>query len=323
MIDGKWQADDVFVDERDGRFKRKESRFRNWVTPNGGPGPTGAGGFKAEAGRYHLYVSLACPWAHRTTIMRVLKGLETLIDVSVVHWLMRDDGWTFAAGPCVTGDAIHGADYLHQVYAAADADYTGKVTVPVLWDRQQGTIVSNESADIIRMFNSAFDAEGAISGDYYPAELRGEIDALNARIYETLNNGVYRAGFAVNQDAYEEAIGPLFGTLDWLEGILGRSSWLTGDRITEADIRLFTTLLRFDPVYFGHFKCNLRRIVDYPALCRFVGAFHALPGIAETVNLEHIKRHYYESHRQINPTGVVPLGPVSGCWMPGHAPTSV
>lgn len=322
MIDGKWNADDVFVDERDGRFKRKESRFRNWITADGGAGPTGMAGFRAEAGRYHLYISLACPWAHRTTIMRNLKGLESLIDVSVVHWLMRDEGWTFRPGPGVTGDAIHGADYLHQVYAAADPAYTGKVTVPVLWDRQQGTIVSNESADIIRMFNTGFDAVGATPGDYYPGALRSEIDTLNDRIYETLNNGVYRAGFAVNQGAYEEAIGPLFETLDWLEGILGTSTWLTGDRVTEADIRLFTTLLRFDPVYFGHFKCNLRRIVDYPALCRFVGNFHALPGVADTVNIEHIKRHYYESHLQINPTGVVPLGPATGCWMREDTPTS-
>lgn len=310
LIDGRWESDDVFADEKDGRFKRKESPLRHWVTPDGEPGPTGDGGFRAEPGRYHLYVSLACPWAHRTTIMRRLKGLDDMIGVSVVHWLMREQGWTFQPGPHVTGDPLHGADFLHQVYTAADSAYTGKVTVPILWDKQRGTIVSNESADIIRMLNSAFDGVGAEDGDYYPETLRAEIDALNDRIYPTLNNGVYRAGFAANQEAYEEAIGPLFATLDWLEDRLSDSEWLTGDRLTEADIRLFTTLVRFDLVYHGHFKCNLRRIVDYPALWRYVRAFHALPGVAETVNVEHIKRHYYESHRQINPTGIVPLGPV-------------
>ncbi|MFN4298047.1 MAG: glutathione S-transferase family protein [Brevundimonas sp.] len=310
LVDGKWQADDVFADETDGRFKRKDSQFRNWVTIDGEPGPSGEGGFNAEAGRYHLYVSLACPWAHRTLIMRRFKGLETMIDVSTVHWLMRDKGWTFAPGPGVTGDPLHGADYLHQVYTAADPAYTGKVTVPVLWDRTRKTIVSNESADIIRMFNTAFDGVGAAKGDYYPEDLRPEIDALNDRIYSTLNNGVYRAGFATKQDAYEEAVGPLFETLDWLEERLTDSQWLTGDRLTEADIRLFTTLVRFDLVYHGHFKCNLRRIVDYPALWRYMRAFHELPGVAETINVDHIKRHYYESHRQINPSGVVPLGPL-------------
>lgn len=308
LVDGKWRSDDVFA-EADGRFKRKESRFRNWVTADGEPGPDGEGGYGAEPGRYHLYVSLACPWAHRTLIMRRFKGLEEMIDVSTVHWVMRDDGWTFRPGPGVTGDPIHGADFLHQVYTAADPDYTGKVTVPVLWDRQRGTIVSNESAEIIRMFNSAFDGVGATAGDYYPEALRPEIDAVNERVYATLNNGVYRAGFATKQDAYEEAVGPLFDTLDWLEQRLEQSEWLTGDRLTEADIRLFTTLIRFDLVYHGHFKCNLRRIVDYPALWRYLRAFHALPGVADTVNVEHIKRHYYESHRQLNPSGVVPVGP--------------
>ncbi|MBA3999339.1 glutathione S-transferase family protein [Brevundimonas sp.] len=310
LVDGKWRADDAFADETDGRFKRKESQFRNWVTADGEPGPSGEGGFKAEAGRYHLYVSLACPWAHRTLIMRAFKGLEAMIDVSTVHWLMRDKGWTFSPGPGVTGDPLRGADYLHQVYTAADPGYTGKVTVPVLWDRTRKTIVSNESADIIRMFNTAFNDVGAAAGDYYPEDLRPEIDALNDRIYPTLNNGVYRAGFAANQDAYDEAIGPLFDTLDWLEERLTGSRWLTGDRLTEADIRLFTTLVRFDLVYHGHFKCNLRRIVDYPALWRYVRAFHDLPGVAGTINVEHIKRHYYESHRQINPSGVVPRGPL-------------
>ncbi|MFN3930997.1 MAG: glutathione S-transferase family protein [Brevundimonas sp.] len=310
LVDGEWRSDEVFADA-DGRFKRKESRFRNRVTANGEPGPDGEGGFRAEPGRYHLYVSLACPWAHRTLIMRRFKGLEDMIDVSTVHWLMREDGWTFQPGPGVTGDPIHGFDYLHQVYTAADPGYTGKVTVPVLWDRQRGTIVSNESADIIRMFNSAFDGVGAAAGDYCPEALRAEIDAVNERVYSTLNNGVYRAGFATKQEAYEEAVGPLFDTLAWLEQRLERSEWLTGDRLTEADIRLFTTLIRFDLVYHGHFKCNLRRIVDYPALSRYLRAFHALPGVADTVNVEHIKRHYYESHRQVNPSGVVPAGPAN------------
>ncbi|MDY6924113.1 MAG: glutathione S-transferase family protein [Pseudomonadota bacterium] len=310
LVDGKWRLGEVFA-EADGRFKRKESRFRNWVTADGAPGPDGEGGFTAEPGRYHLYVSLACPWAHRTLIMRRFKGLEAMIDVSTVHWLMRDNGWTFQPGPGVTGDPIHGADFLHQVYTAADAGYTGKVTVPVLWDRQRGTIVSNESADIIRMFNSAFDGVGAAAGDYYPEALRPEIDAVNERVYATLNNGVYRAGFATRQDAYDEAVGPLFDTLDWLEQRLEQSEWLTGDRLTEADIRLFTTLIRFDLVYHGHFKCNLRRIVDYPALWRYLRAFHTLPGVSGTVDVEHIKRHYYESHRQLNPSGVVPAGPAN------------
>ncbi len=309
LVQGKWEVGEVGADGKDGRFKRKDSHFRRWVTADGASGPTGEGGFRAEPGRYHLYVSLACPWAHRTTIMRRFKGLEEMIGLSTVHWLMRGQGWTFKPGPGVTGDPIHAAEFMHQVYVAADPDYTGKVTVPVLWDKQRGTIVSNESADIIRMLNSAFDGVGAEAGDYYPEDLRGEIDALNDRIYPTLNNGVYRAGFAANQDAYEEAVGPLFETLDWLEDRLAGSTWLIGDRLTEADIRLFTTLIRFDLVYHGHFKCNLRRIVDYPALWRYVRAFHALAGVADTVNVEHIKRHYYESHRQINPTGVVPVGP--------------
>ena len=309
LVDGQWRTGEVGAGA-DGTFKRQDSRFRSWVTPDGAPGPTGVGGFAAAPGRYHLYVSLACPWAHRTLILRRLKGLEDMIDVSVVHWLMRDDGWTFAEGPGATGDAIHGARFLHQVYSAADPAYTGKVTVPVLWDKAGRTIVSNESADIIRMFNSAFDAVGARTGDYYPEPLRPRIDALNDRIYATLNNGVYRAGFATTQTAYEEAVGPVFDTLDWLEGVLAPGGpWLLGEALTEADVRLFTTLVRFDPVYHGHFKCNRRRIVDYPALRDYVRRFASLPGVAATIDLEHIKRHYYESHRGINPTGVVPVGP--------------
>jgi glutathionyl-hydroquinone reductase len=310
LVDGEWR--DVWYDTAStgGRFERKPSSFRNWVTRDGSPGPTGSGGFPAERGRYHLYVSLACPWAHRTLIMRRLKGLESAVTFSVVHWRMRERGWTFAPGPCVTGDPINGAATLSEVYVAADPHYTGRVTVPVLWDKTRRTIVSNESAEIIRMFNSAFDGLGATPGDYYPAPMRAQIDDLNTRIYREVNNGVYRAGFATTQAAYEEAVVTLFEALDWLEGRLSESCFLTGDRLTEADIRLFTTLVRFDAVYHGHFKCNLRRVADYPALWRFVREIYNLPNVSETVNLHHIKHHYYESHTTINPTGVVPLGPV-------------
>ena len=309
LIDGEWHDKGYDTEKHGGRFERWDSVFRNWVTADGSAGPSGKAGFGAEPGRYRLYVSLACPWAHRTLILRRFKGLEDMIPVSVVHWRMREHGWTFAEGPCVTGDPIRDADYLHQIYTAAEPEYSGRVTVPVLWDSAQGTIVSNESAEIIRMLNSAFDGVGAAEGDYYPADLREEIDALNARIYPEINNGVYRAGFATTQAAYEEAVVPLFAALDWLEERLSGRRWLTGERLTEADVRLFTTLIRFDPVYHGHFKCNIRRIADYPALWRYVRAFHALPGVAETVNFHHIKHHYYESHPFINPTGVVPVGP--------------
>lgn len=302
LVDGVWTDAWYDTSKTGGRFVRSESAFRGAIGPDTG--------HPAEPGRYHLYVSLACPWAHRTLVMRALKGLEH-ISVSVVHWRMREHGWTFADGPGVVPDPIHGADYLHQVYTAADPAYTGRVTVPVLWDRVAGTIVSNESADILRLLNSGFDEAGARAGDYYPEDLRAEIDALNARIYETVNNGVYKAGFATTQAAYEEAVVPLFDSLDWLEGILADRPWLTGDRLTEADIRLWTTLIRFDPVYHGHFKCNLRRLVDYPALRAFARRLYDLEGVADTVNLEHIKRHYYESHEGINPTGVVPMGPVT------------
>ncbi|NOZ67377.1 MAG: glutathione S-transferase family protein [Alphaproteobacteria bacterium] len=310
LIDGKWHDKWYDTGATKGRFIRKESSFRNWVTADGAAGPTGEGGFKAEAGRYHLYVSYACPWAHRTLIFRALKGLEDMISLSVVHPLMAAEGWTFAEGEDGVSDNLNGADLLHQVYTAAQADYTGRVTVPILWDKQRNTIVSNESAEIIRMLNTAFDDVGAVSGDYYPQPLRNEIDALNERIYDTVNNGVYKAGFATTQAAYEEAIGPLFDSLDWLEGILGGTRYLTGDQITEADWRLFTTLVRFDPVYVGHFKCNLKRIADYPNLSGYMHDLYQQPGVAETVNMVHIKRHYYESHATINPSGVVPSGPV-------------
>ncbi|MGO9420323.1 glutathione S-transferase family protein, partial [Roseiarcus sp.] len=292
-----------------GRFVRPDSEFRNWVTADGAPGPTGTGGFHAAAGRYHLIVSLACPWAHRTLIFRKLKGLESMISVSVVNWLMAERGWTFDPGPSVVPDPLFGFERLSQFYVKARPDFTGRVTVPVLWDRDTNTIVNNESSEIIRMFNSAFDGLGAAEGDYYPEDLRTEIDALNARIYATVNNGIYRAGFATSQEAYEEAFQALFATLDELEARLATRQFLFGDRLTEADWRLFTTLIRFDPVYFGHFKCNLREIRDYPALSRYLRTLYRWPGVADTVDFFHIKHHYYESHRRINPTGIVPLGP--------------
>ncbi|WP_075215077.1 glutathione S-transferase family protein [Mongoliimonas terrestris] len=316
LVDGVWQ--DVWYDTKasKGRFVRQESGFRNWVTADGAPGPTGEGGFKAEPGRYHLYVSLACPWAHRTLIVRALKGLEDAISVSVVNWLMGAEGWTFEPGPGVVPDPIHGATRLHQVYTAARSDYTGRVTVPVLWDRRTGTIVSNESADIIRMLGAAFDGIGAAPGDFYPPDLRGDIDALNARIYDRVNNGVYKAGFATTQAAYEEAVYPLFETLDFLDAHLADRRYLCGDRLTEADIRLFTTLVRFDAVYVGHFKCNLRTLREYPALSAYARDLYQTPGVAGTVDFAHIKGHYYESHGTINPTGIVPAGPIED-W---HAP---
>ncbi|MGO4740757.1 glutathione S-transferase family protein [Bosea sp. 2KB_26] len=309
LVDGRWHDQWYDTSASGGRFVRQDSAFRNWVTADGGPGPTGIGGYRAEAGRYHLYVSLACPWAHRTLIFRSLKGLAPLIDVSVVHWLMAEQGWSFAAGEGVVADPIGGARFLHEVYTKADPHYSGRVTVPVLWDKQTGTIVNNESSEIIRMFNSAFDGIGAKAGDYYPERLRTEIDDLNARIYATVNNGVYRAGFATTQEAYEEAVGPLFETLGWLEERLSSRRFLTGDAITEADWRLFTTLIRFDPVYVGHFKCNIRRIADHPHISAYLRSLLEVDGVAATINLGHIKRHYYQSHRTLNPSGIVPVGP--------------
>ncbi|MGF6777325.1 glutathione S-transferase family protein [Paraburkholderia sp. GAS334] len=316
LVNGQWQDRWYDTKSTGGRFMRKDAAFRNWVTADGSAGPSGVGGFRAEAGRYHLYVSLACPWAHRTLILRALKGLEDMISVSVVNWLMLENGWTFADGPGVVPDPVNRAGLLHQVYTAADSRYTGRVTVPILWDRKQATIVNNESSEIIRMLNSAFGGIGAKAGDFYPAALREEIDAINSRVYDTVNNGVYKAGFATTQQAYEEAVVPLFDTLDWLEGKLATRRFLTGDHVTEADIRLFTTLIRFDAVYVGHFKCNLRRIADYPNLSAFTRDIYQLPGVAGTVNVEHIKRHYYESHPSVNPTGIVPLGPVQDFTAP-------
>jgi putative glutathione S-transferase len=309
LVDGKWQDKWYSTAETGGKFVRKESQFRNWVTPDGTPGPSGSGGFRAEPGRYHLYVSYACPWAHRTLIVRALKKLEDVISVSVVHHFMGENGWTFRIEDGATGDTLYGLDYLHEIYTRADPGYSGRVTVPVLWDKQQQTIVSNESSEIIRMLNSAFDAWGDASVDLYPERLRGEIDRVNALVYPSVNNGVYRAGFAGTQQAYEEAFKELFAALDALEKRLGRQRYLAGDVVTEADWRLFTTLARFDPVYVGHFKCNLRRIADYPNLSNYLRELYQVPGVAETVNMHHIKSHYYGSHETINPTRIVPVGP--------------
>jgi putative glutathione S-transferase len=309
LVAGKWTDRWYDTSASGGRFVRQESAFRNWITPDGAPGPTGKGGFAAARGRYHLYVSLACPWAHRTLIFRALKGLESAISLSVVNWLMGDEGWTFEPAPGVIPDSVSGAKRLYQIYLRANPTYTGRVTVPVLWDKQTGEIVSNESSEIIRMFNSAFDKVGATPGDYYPAELRGMIDELNRLIYDNVNNGVYKAGFATTQQAYEEAVRPLFATLDNLDARLATQRYLCGDRLTEADWRLFTTLVRFDAVYVGHFKCNLRRIVDYSNLWGYARELYQYPGVKATVSFTHIKNHYYQSHRTINPTGIVPIGP--------------
>ena len=309
LVNGEWRANEGFARDNSGRFNRADAVYRNWVTADGAAGPAGEGGFAAEPGRYHLYVSLACPWAHRTLIFRKLKGLEELVGVSVVNWLMGEEGWTFAPGRGVVPDPVLGAQRLYEIYVASRPQYTGRVSVPVLFDKTRRQIVSNESADIIRMFNSAFDGVGAKAGDYYPSDLSAEIDALNARVYASVNNGVYRCGFATTQAAYDEAAIALFETLDALDQRLADRRFLFGDRLTEADWRLFPTLLRFDPVYVGLFKCNLRRIADYQHLSRYLGELRAWPGIEETVDLFHIKHHYYESLRFINPTGVVPLGP--------------
>lgn len=310
LVDGKWHDQWYDTASTGGRFVRSDAQFRNWVTPDGSAGPTGADGFKAEAGRYHLYVSLACPWANRTLILRAIKGLENMIGVSVVNPYMGENGWTFEPGPGVIGDPVGQAKYLYEVYLRAQADYSGRVTVPVLWDLERDTIVSNESADIIRMLNSAFDGIGARQGDYSPADLLPEIDAINEKIYDAVNNGVYKVGFATAQDVYEQEVGKLFACLDELDARLAGQRYLLGERVTEADWRLFTTLIRFDPVYHGHFKCNLRRLVDYRNLWRYTRELYQWPGVASTVNFDHIKQHYYRSHHSINPNGIVPAGPV-------------
>jgi glutathionyl-hydroquinone reductase len=312
LVDGEWRDEWYDTESTGGEFIRQDAVFRDWVTSDGSPGPSGAGGFPAESGRYHLYVSLACPWAHRTLILRALKGLEDAISVSVVHPHMLQNGWEFRAceaGGFEPGDSLFGHRYLYELYQRAKADYSGRVTVPVLWDRQRETIVSNESADIIRMLNGAFGDFARTATDYCPAGLRDDIDEINARVYKCVNNGVYRCGFATTQQAYERAWHALFETLDWLDTRLAGRRYLVGRQITEADWRLFTTLLRFDPVYYSHFKANRRRIRDYPALSGYTRELYQVPGVVGTVNFEHIKQHYYHSHRTINPTGIVPLGP--------------
>ncbi len=309
LIEGVWHDRGYETKKTGGSFVRKASWFRNWVTVDGTAGPSGEDGFQAEPGRYHLYVSLACPWAHRTLIFRKLKRLEEAISVSVVHWHMGAQGWEFRPGPGCTDDAVNGARYLREIYTRAKPDYTGRVTVPVLWDKARGTIVNNESSEIIRMLNGAFDAWGDATLDFYPEALRAEIDQINATVYANVNNGVYRAGFATAQDAYEAAVDALFETLDMLEERLARQRYLAGERLTEADWRLFATLARFDPVYVGHFKCNKRRLVDYPNLWGFTRELYQVPGVAETLNMHHIKQHYYGSHESINPTRIVPKGP--------------
>ncbi|TDK46762.1 glutathione S-transferase family protein [Antarcticimicrobium luteum] len=317
LIDGAWQSGWIDTSKTGGRFERAAAQFRNWVTPDGSPGPGGVGGFAAQSGRYHLYVSLACPWAHRTLIFRALKGLEDHIGVSVVHPDMLADGWTFSTDfEGATGDLLYGHTLAHQIYTRADPAFSGRVTVPILWDRERETIVSNESAEIIRMFNSAFDGITGNTSDFWPEDLRAAIEPINARIYDTVNNGVYKSGFATTQSAYEEAVHPLFDTLDWLEARLGEARYLMGARITEADWRLFTTLIRFDPVYHLHFKCAKRRIVDYPNLWAYTRELYQWPGVAGTVNTDHIVRHYYFSHETINPHRIVPAVAKPDLWAP-------
>ena len=316
LVEGKWHTDWHDTKATGGKFVRKDAHFRNWVTADGAAGPTGVDGFKAEHGRYHLYVSLACPWAHRTMIFRSLKKLEDTITVSVVNSFMGDEGWTFEPGVGVISDTVNNTKRVHELYTLAMGDYTGRVTVPILWDKQQNTIVSNESADIIRMFNSAFDQLGADATDFYPSQLHTEIDKINGRIYHGLNNGVYRAGFATTQDAYEEAVEDVFNTLNEMEDILSKQRYLAGEQLTEADWRAFTTLIRFDAVYVGHFKCNRRRIVDYPSLSNYVRELYQYPGVAQTVDSDYIKTHYYASHESINPTRIVPVGPLQDFYAP-------
>lgn len=309
LVDGQWVDQWYDTKKTGGRFVRTQAQFRNWITADGSAGPTGQAGYKAEASRYHLYVSLACPWASRTLMIRTLKGLEDMISISVVHPLMLEHGWTFEEGEGVIGDPIFQARYLHQVYTAVKPDYTGRVTVPVLFDKKTKTIVNNESSEIIRMLNTAFDGLGAKPGNYVPDQWLEEIDTVNDFVYHRINNGVYKAGFATKQEVYEEEVTTLFAALDQMEERLAGQDYLVGNRLTEADIRLFTTLVRFDTVYFGHFKCNLKPLTAYPNLWAYTKRIYQLPGMAQTVNFDHIKRHYYGSHKTINPTGVIPMGP--------------
>ena len=309
LVDGQWHNQWYDTKSSNGKFVRSEAQFRNWVTADGQAGPTGKAGFKAEAGRYHLYISLACPWAHRTLIFRELKGLQSMIDISVVNSLMGDEGWTFKPGAGVIADSVNDVSFAHQLYTLADPTYSGRVTVPILWDKQQQTIVSNESADIIRMFNRAFDGVGASEGDYYPEHAQDEINEVNDWIYRDINNGVYRAGFATTQAAYEGAVHAVFEALDKVELRLSTQRYLLGNQLTEADWRLFTTLIRFDAAYVGHFKCNKKRIADYPSLSNYLRDLYQHEGIANTVDIDYIKAHYYGSHETINPTRIIPVGP--------------
>jgi len=310
LIDGKWQDEWYDTKSHGGEFVRESAKLRDWVTPGGIEGPDGQPGVAAEADRFHLYVSLACPWAHRTLIMRKLKGLESLIGVSHTSPLMLDQGWSYHVEEGSSGDPLNGVEYHHQLYTLTDPHYTGRVTVPALWDKREERILNNESAELVRMLNSAFDDLTGNRLDFYPEDLREAIDTVNADVYDNLNNGVYKTGFATEQAVYEKHFRALFECLDRLEQRLDRQRYLAGEWLTEADIRLFTTLVRFDPVYHGHFKCNRQRIVDYPNLSNYLRELYQWPGIGETVDFDHIKRHYYYSHPTINPTRIVPLGPV-------------
>lgn len=310
LIDGKWSTEWYDTKSTGGKFVRQDASFRNWVTKDGSAGPSGLEGFKAESDRYHLYVSLACPWAHRTLIFRKLKKLEPHIDVSIVHADMFDDGWTFETdGGAAAGDQLFGKRFMREIYQLADPSVTTRVTVPVLWDKKTNTIVSNESSEIIRMFNSAFDELTGNNLDFWPEAMREEIEVVNDRIYQTFNNGVYRSGFASSQEAYDEAVTQLFDTMDWLEERLSANRYLMGEQVTEADWRLFTTLARFDAVYHGHFKCNRKRLIDSPNLWAYARELYQWPAVAETVNFDHIVNHYHRSHTSINPHGIVPIGP--------------
>jgi|SRR5690625_100363 len=309
LVDGKWQDKWDNADENDGRFIRKDSQFRSWITPDGSPGPTGEGGFKAEPNRYHLYVSYACPWANRTLIMRKLKGLEEMISVSVVNPYRDEQSWNFKPGKGVDSDPVLDADYLYEIYTHVEPQYSGRVSVPVLYDLKQDKIVNNESADITRMLNSAFDEIGANDVDFYPEEFADTIDAINEEVYDKVNNGVYKVGFSTKQEVYDEEVTELFETLDHLEARLENNRYLLGDQITEADWRLFVTLIRFDSVYHGHFKCNIKRIVDYKNLWRYTRELYNYKDVKETIDFDHIKEHYYATHKNINPTGIVPKGP--------------
>lgn len=310
LVDGVWKDQWYDTKSTGGIFKRQDAKFRNWITADGSAGPSGDDGFKADSGRYHLYVSYACPWAHRALIFRALKGLEPHIGVSAVHPDMLSEGWTFDLDDNgATGDTLYGSGFARDIYTRADAKFTGRVTVPILWDKERKTIVSNESSEIIRMFNSAFNLITGNNDDYWPEEMREEIAPVNDRIYDTLNNGVYKSGFATTQEAYDAAVVPLFETLDWIEARLSKGRYLMGDTLTEADWRLFTTLVRFDLVYHLHFKCNKKRIIDYRNIWGYTRELFQIPGVADTVNFDHIVRHYHYSHESINPNRIIPINP--------------